>query len=166
MRCKNTLKQLGLLLVALLVNIDAYAVPTFLDSWRSFYPNSQSSDIDCQLCHQRTDGGDGWNSYGWLIRENYINFGRTSIELAFEESEPINSDQDEKNLSNIEEIELSLFPGWVNTNTNMIIFSNFSVLTNQPPPFLEMEPGSEQPERDSFCFPLKVSSENFVVVCL
>ncbi len=39
-----------------------HAMSTFPDDWASVYPNSLSEDIaQCQLCHESSAGGDGWN---------------------------------------------------------------------------------------------------------
>lgn len=146
----------------------AIAAPAFLDAWRLYYPNSQSSEIECQLCHQKAlVGGDGWNAYGWNVRFWYDFFGRTSIEFAFKEAESANSDQDSENFTNLEEIELSLYPGWVNTNTNTIFFKNGSFLTDQPPPFLEGNDVTQTPEKsEEFCFPIISLNSNVILICL
>ena len=163
-----------ILLIACLMLSPAYAVPDFLQRWSAFYPDSNSDEIACQLCHQRVDGGDGWNGYGFDVRNNYIELGRVSIEQAFIDVEQLNSDVDENQLSNIQEIDQALYPGWVNSNTNTIFFSDFTGLINQPAPFQEPEPvigpilpQPEPPiEEDSNCFPIVASNGRFALICL
>jgi len=97
-----------------------------------------------------------------------------SIEQAFIDVEQLNSDVDENQLSNIQEIDQSLYPGWVNSNTNTIFFSDFTGLINQPAPFQEPEPVIEpilpEPEppieEDSNCFPIVASNGRFALICL
>ncbi len=77
--------------------------------------------------------------------------------------ESLNSDQDEKNLSNIHEIDAGLFPGWVNSATNVIYFKDTTFLLNQPPPAPE---GTEPTEPETLCFPIKNQMRATVLVCL
>lgn len=142
----------------------AYAVPEFLERWRAVYPESDSDRINCQLCHQKVDGGDGWNGYGNDVRLTFIDFGRSSIEEAFLHVEQFSSDEDVLGLSNIEEINLSLFPGWVNTTTNTIYFKSQFGLFDQAPPFFEGV--DEQNQAEVLCFPIKAKNTNIVQICL
>jgi len=52
----------------------------YLGFWQNTYPNSTSLNNPgngCQLCHSRESGGNGWNYYGWSIRQE-LN-GSTSV---------------------------------------------------------------------------------------
>lgn len=155
-----------LLLCIFCTSSDVSALPDFLDRWRAFYPESSSDDINCQLCHYFEDGGDGWNGYGFDVRTNFIMENRASIEDAFVLSEQFNSDGDENNLSNIEEINRSLFPGWVNSNNNTIIFSDFSAITNRPPPFQEGQREQTPTNDRSICLPIQIEDKKATVICL
>jgi len=106
-----------LVITVLSVNFSANARPDILQAWEQRYPNSASNRRDCQLCHQHTYGGDGWNSYGFNIRFQLNEvFGSVDINAAFEAVEKFNSDGDAQGLNNLEEIELGLDPGWVSAN--------------------------------------------------
>lgn len=142
----------------------AYAVPTFFQIWsEDIYPDSNSDDIGCQLCHQKSDGGDGWNAYGFDIRFYYLDVER-DIENAFRYAESINSDGDENSLTNLQEIERSMNPGWVNSNTNTIGFKDFSFLLNQAPPFQEIE--LTETTDESLCFSIIAQTGKVVSICL
>lgn len=117
------------------------------------------------MCHQRVTGGDGWNPYGWRVRELYVQFGRQSITDAFALAESANSDQDELELSNIQEIDKGLFPGWVNSDTNLVIFKDLTFLANQSPPQFEQEDSLDNEEQE-FCFPIVNSWGSVTLVCL
>ena len=74
-----------------------FALPELLTAWRDKYPESTADDIGggidggCQLCHQSSGGGNGWNSYGWDVRSVYRSNG-FDINSALELVE--NTDQD------------------------------------------------------------------------
>lgn len=142
----------------------ASAVPIFLKTWsEDVYPNSNSDDIGCQLCHQNSTGGNGWNAYGtdiWI----YYNEQERDIVSAFRYAESLNSDGDNNNLTNLEEIKKSMFPGWVNSNSNNIFYKDYSFLQNQAPPFEEMEPNKN--DNDLFCFNVISKNKNTALICL
>ncbi len=52
--------------------------PTFPAIWAGIYPGSLTDDnvlntgSACQLCHRQSFGGDGWNGYGWRIRQEFL----------------------------------------------------------------------------------------------
>lgn len=137
----------------------------FLSAWKRIYPESASGKRECQLCHQRTEGGDGWNSYGITIRFALLDiFGGFDIDAAIVEVEQENADFDEQGLTNRQEIELGLDPGWVAGNNNDISFKNFQVLLNQPPPFSDVDGAVIGDE--GLCFPVAVSSGALALICL
>lgn len=88
------------------------AFPNFLTQWQAAYPSSTSSadGVSCQLCHQRSDGGNGWNTYGWVLREAYIDANRVSFSNAISTIQNLDSDGD--TTSNLDEINNNQQPGW------------------------------------------------------
>ena len=95
----------------------AFARPEILDDWETLYPNASSALRNCQLCHEQVTGGNGWNPYGWTIRNLLESF--TAIE-AIEEAETGNSDVDSGGSSNMLEIESGTQPGWTTGSSNTI----------------------------------------------
>ena len=152
------------LLISIAVSETAVAVPEFLASWKVRYPESNSSNRNCQLCHYNVNGGDGWNSYGWDIRGIYILGGRVNIDGAFTEAEIFNSDCDPLNCdpsnpSNLTEIMQGLDPGWAPGPVNLIFFEDNTFIENRPPPFTER---ANEPES---CFPVVTQQKRISLVC-
>lgn len=143
----------------------AHARQDFLATWKRIYPDSSSSKRECQLCHQRKDGGDGWNAYGITIRFALLDiFGGFDIDAAIVEVQHENADLDSAGLTNLQEIEMGLDPGWVAGNNNEIVFKNFQILLNQPPPFADVDGASVNEEIN--CFPIKLLNDQAVLICL
>jgi len=168
---RPTVRWLLSLSVCLLLSManTANAVPDFLERWSDYYPNSSSNNIECQLCHERASGGDGWNGYGWSIR-GFI-FDGFEFEDVLEIVEGNNSDFDELGLTNIVEIQNSMNPGWVNSNTNIIYFSDGGVTFDQPAPFMEVDPNIDiEPnvplEVEDVCFPILTNTKTVSLICL
>ena len=109
-----------------------YARLSYFGEWQTKYSNSDSDLVGCQLCHQSTSGGDGWNEYGWAVRSEFLNNGGVILN-AFSAVESINSDGDPSSSSNIEEINLHTQPGWTSGLLNTIYFKNGDT-ADQPPP--------------------------------
>ncbi len=108
------IKCLIILSCVLCIN-NTYARQFYLDSWKSIYPDSLSgTNANCQLCHQNSGGGNGWNAYGWDIRQ-VLN---GDINTAIRSVEQTNSDNDGAN--NIGEIESDQQPGWREDDNNTI----------------------------------------------
>jgi len=137
------------------------ASPAIFQAWQAKYTDSNSSEIACQLCHERNSGGDGWNPYGWSIRE-YL-YDLNDINAAFDTVEEFNSDFDSEGLSNIVEIERSMYPGWINGNSNTIYFKEDIPKLNQPSPFYEVDPTKVS---DELCFPIVGLTKTTFVICL
>ncbi|MBV7329393.1 hypothetical protein KFU94_14310 [Chloroflexi bacterium TSY] len=74
---------------------------TVFGTWRDTYPASLSSNASCQLCHMNPTGGDGWNAYGWSIRQGIKESG-LSIADAIAAAEALDADGNGK--TNLEEI--------------------------------------------------------------
>lgn len=133
---KRTLLLSALLagFTALLTTINpnyATATPNILGAWRTAYPDSTSADASCQLCHQNSSGGNGWNAYGWSIREGIRSDGLAVADaiLAVEMM-----DADGNGTSNIDEIVANTQPGWTDGAVNVITFSDGSTEVDQSPP--------------------------------
>ena len=109
------------------------ALPAILDNWATAFPNSNSDSASCQLCHQSSSGGDGWNGYGWAVRQTYLANGGNAT-AAFQAVLTANSDSDPANFTNGEEINTNTQPGWTAGNNNTIYFKSGSISTLQPPP--------------------------------
>ncbi len=105
----------------------------YLDAWQSRYSASSSNEAGCQLCHMNRDGGDGWNVYGWQLRNDIILSGR-SLDTAFRNAEGLDLDIDPVKALTITEIELGAQPGWVSTSTNVVSFKDGSKIFGLLPP--------------------------------
>lgn len=127
------------LVFLLCIPLTANAKPSFPTNWQTIYPASESySNAGCQLCHQNSSGGNGWNAYGWAVRESIVTDGN-SIENALENVEENNSDLDSTGASNLTEIDQSTQPGWTTGSVNTIYFEDGSTLVDQAPPDLAIE---------------------------
>ncbi len=125
------------LAIALLINCAAAnARGQYLDWWEAHYAGSLSSNAGCQLCHQSSGGGDGWNRYGWAIRSPFVGTFATSSALI----QRLNAAADQLSSVNpsgtqyIDEIRYHAQPGWVEGANNTIFFANNTTLANQSPP--------------------------------
>ena len=138
-----TIKRIVGVCVGILVASNAHARGQYLDWWEDHYQGSQSSNSGCQLCHQNSGGGDGWNRYGWAIRTPFVGQFTTSQELITR----LNSAADQLSSADvdgtmyIDEIRYHAQPGWVAGANNTIYFSNNTTTSGQPPPasFSEQE---------------------------
>lgn len=101
------------------VTSNVFATGAFLAKWREAYPNSTSSDINCQLCHRNETGNNPWNAYGWAIRTEYNLNGR-DILGALDSVANLNSDEDPSSLTNEYEISLNEQPGWRSGKLNKV----------------------------------------------
>jgi hypothetical protein len=119
--------------------------PPFATTWSSLYPTSASLDhvvngtgSSCQLCHESLSGGDGWNAYGWTIKQ--IVDGGQSLSNAIMAVEGTDSDGDPGGFTNLAEITSGAQPGWTSGATNTIFFDDGSTTTNQLPPAGILDP--------------------------
>lgn len=110
----------------------ASAFPSYLNTWSATYPNSSSvSGVSCALCHTRSGGGNGWNFYGWEVRQERFDNG-LSIGAALRAVEEVDSDGNGD--SNLAEINAGTQPGWTVGNANTSFLKNGSTTVNLPPP--------------------------------
>ena len=122
----------------------ASAFPSFPSTWEAEYPSSDSlpNANQCQLCHQGASGGDGWNAYGWAIRQQIYDQGQT-IENAIAAVAAL--DSDDNGSSNLNEITANAQPGWKAGATNTIYFKNGTTQVNQSSPLSDstvLDPGT------------------------
>ena len=97
-----------------LFHASAQATPTTLSIWQNIYSSSNSGNIaGCQLCHQNSSGGNGWNAYGWQIRQNLPGVFNAINAVA-------SSDSNGNGSSNLEDIQNNQQPGWRNSASNTI----------------------------------------------
>jgi hypothetical protein len=139
----TSLRPALLLLVSLLVVVAtrAGAFPQGLIDWQNRYGaiSASGDNAECQLCHERENGGSPWNGYGWEMREALVDpacdddfSGDVSNDEAFACIEVLNSDLDTGFNSNLTEIELSTQPGWaLGANT---LYDRQGIILNQPAP--------------------------------
>jgi len=134
-------KMNHVLLISLMISLIGFGVlslsqpasanPNILGTWGATYPNSNSNSANCQLCHLNAGGGNGWNAYGWRIRQGVVDQG-LSIADALAAIET--SDADGDGSTNLEEITANSQPGWTAGAVNTIHFRDGSTLENQSPP--------------------------------
>ncbi|MHC5211509.1 MAG: hypothetical protein ACYTG2_12385 [Planctomycetota bacterium] len=86
----------------------------------------------CQICHAETSGGDGYNAYGWDIKQ-MVDGGMSSYD-AIRAVTALDSDADETGSSNAFEVFNDCQPGWTPGAVNTIYFNDGSTLENQLPP--------------------------------
>lgn len=137
--CRILRRSLLLFIASCTVYTNANAFSNFLNNWKTIYPSSTSgTQASCQLCHQSKDGGNGWNAYGWAIRQNQPN-----INIVNAIHSVANSDSDNDGTNNVTEIGNNQQPGWREGANNTVFCkspprANFcdgnTQLTNQLPP--------------------------------
>lgn len=123
-----------------LLSSSAFGYSSYLSTWQGKYPSSQSDNniingtsASCQLCHFNSSGGDPFNAYGWSLREDMNNNGKT-ISQAINDVEALDSDSDPSHYTNLEEINADVQPGWTDGANNIKYFTSGSQTTGQTPP--------------------------------
>ena len=133
----------ALLLTLLSASNTASAEANFFTLWQAEYPTSSSGDnASCQLCHVGSGGGNGWNAYGWSIRNAYRANGN-NLPSAVRSVEGSDANKDPAGASNLTEILQSRQPGWTEGPNNSFFCitessgiercSNLTQLDNQLP---------------------------------
>ncbi len=136
---KVLLSIIAVSLVVYLGSTPAHAKGSYLGTWQGIYPGSVADDNvingtgkSCQLCHAFSNGGDGYDGYGWRIRLGLE--GGLTLTDAILSAEPFNSDNDPTGAINLEEINANTQPGWTPGPNNTIFFKDQSTIPGQPPP--------------------------------
>jgi glucose/arabinose dehydrogenase len=137
-------------LILTLFSSSALAIAPYLESWRTLYPSSKSSDIGCQLCHLQRSGGEPWNAYGNDLRFlfNELDPSTRNIADAIQMIEDLNSDSDSPVTSNLDEINANAQPAWREGQVNPAYDRNYQSIALFFPP-LTIDP-----------FPEKITSVN------
>ena len=137
---------LACLVLGLFISNAVHARGQYLGFWGSLYPDSRSDESGCQLCHQSLSGGNGWNYYGWTIRETLA--GNTNVAEQFFSLQARSieglSSIDPDGLTDPEsaaaeptfaqEIANGAQPGWREGEVNVVRFRNGSQQDPQVPP--------------------------------
>lgn len=125
----------------MLIANSASARDEYLGWWGDEYgATSDSNDAVCQLCHERGGGGNGWNRYGWLVRDLYIlNSSITDpeerLKTSLQDIEDLLSDPNNGgSASFVSEINAGAQPGWRNGNVNEIRFRDDTPTKTIAPP--------------------------------
>lgn len=111
------------------------ALPEYFNNWLDEYPTSAAADAGCNVCHS-SGGGDGWNRYGWDIREEFIRTGRIDMIAAILSNavEQGDSDMDFTGASNALEILQGTQPGWTVGLNNDFYFKDGSIVGGNSAP--------------------------------
>jgi hypothetical protein len=127
----------------------------FINTWQALYPNSSTStNVQagtgqvCQMCHFSSAGGNGWNAYGWKIRQG-LHAGQNLL-TAITNAETGDSDLDPTGTINLDEINANTQPGWT-PGPNNTRYSTGGTQTGMSPPagiLGNLDPPSSTP----FCF--------------
>jgi len=137
----------------------AFAMPRFADWWFDEYDGQTASgESICQLCHERSGGGNGWNDYGWnlllafdVLRNSFPTEEQALLE-ALRAIEDVNTDvNDNSSPTYLEEINAGTQPGWREGVVNLIRYTNGNAdqiiaPPNDLPCGVVIDPGS-----DIFC---------------
>lgn len=142
-------KNIISLCFALSASLTAHHVearPDYLTWWSDYYSKSSSDDMQCQLCHSEQGGGDGWNYYGWTIRNEAQQQQVSSQNDFLQILELIEADSASDlgvgcNLNNsatdatfFDMIRYNAQPGWVTAATNIKRTKDGTCITSLLPP--------------------------------
>lgn len=132
----------------------AHSRDRYLTLWDEAYPDSTSDDAICQLCHERGGGGNGWNSYGWSIRNAYFpnlassGSSDTALRQALQDIAGIT---DGASSTFINEINANAQPGWRPGEVNQINFVSGSPTLISPPATLPCGLRIDEGDTDLTC---------------
>ena len=136
-------------LISVAVSTEVLARGQYLPWWSDLYPESRSDEIPatagsgpCQLCHTRSEGGNGWNYYGWSIRvetAGATNISRSELNQILFAIE-LNSSNDAGCASGpvnggftfLDKLRHNAQPGWTEGSNNVRL-SNNTCSENQNP---------------------------------
>lgn len=131
------------LLLCFTASIDAR--DRYYSWWLDQYSQqSFTGEARCQICHEQISGGDGWNAYGWDLRQVFesnrlaIGGGFDNEQAAFLSSlrtlEEFRTDLSDPSSANyLEEILANAQPGWREGEDNRISFKDDTFKLIGPP---------------------------------
>ena len=126
--------NLSLVILGFFLSSNTLAMPRYGDWWDDEYPNSGSGGSNCQLCHSRADGGNGWNYYGWSLRQVFRNSGSAgSEESRIKSSLRDIEDFTDNGYKFIDEINANSQPGWTEGTVNLTQDKNGNQAIVSPP---------------------------------
>ncbi len=97
----------------------AFAFEFILEQFQDRYPNSDTDELQCQVCHADSGGGSPWNAYGWSLRTQIGDpFNAQQVQAVLRSLE--DSDADANGISNLDEILDHFQPGWQQGAVNTI----------------------------------------------
>lgn len=144
-----------LILTFSLVSKSAIAVPEFLTWWSEEYPASTSDNAICQLCHERSNGGNGWNEYGIRVRIAFLanrmgspNTIEQDLRFSLQDIEDtLTNTNDPQSPTFLDEINANTQPGWRVGEVNVITLMDDSTPRTISPPInlpagVLIDPGS------------------------
>ncbi|MEH6588999.1 MAG: right-handed parallel beta-helix repeat-containing protein [Halioglobus sp.] len=148
----------GLLALALFaIGSPALAMEAAMSDWHKKYGASSAtgSNAGCQTCHVSPTGGTPWNAYGWDIVTAISNpecgtpdaDGKVTNMEALACVEKLDSDQDPKGSSNLDEIRANSQPGWTpgQNNTTWSRTGTATASQSPPQPIGPLDPGGSEP---------------------
>lgn len=91
----------------------------YLNWWTEVYTTSEANQTACQLCHERTGGGNGWNKYGWSLR-SALNTQSASESVLKGALSDVQSVDDGNGSSYLSQIQNNAQPGWFVGDSNRI----------------------------------------------
>ena len=129
---------MGRILSAAPASANETTFPFYADLFELLYPNSATlTNLDvagsrCFLCHENSNGGNGWNGYGWSIR-TLVNMGIDGTS-AIQAVEALDADDAPDGTPNIVEILQGHQPGWTPGPNNEVFDANGTTTLNNNPP--------------------------------
>ncbi|MCH2189547.1 MAG: PQQ-dependent sugar dehydrogenase [Gammaproteobacteria bacterium] len=97
----------------------AQARNEYLGWWAEVYTSSNANQSACQLCHERTGGGNGWNKYGWSLR-SALNMQSAPESILKGALDDVQNVDDGNGSSYLMQINNDAQPGWFVGNNNRI----------------------------------------------
>jgi len=136
----------GLALVAYATSL--LARPVFFAAWADKYPNSNSDEIGCQLCHVNVAGNSPWNVYGWEFRNAY-DANNFDVNAALNALEGLSLDGDPTGATVLDSIRAGLQPGWTEGPNNTFFHALAAPEPGNLPP--------EAPATTAYDFPAAIA---------
>ena len=144
-------------IVIALFSSKAHAFPALLNIWLTDYAQEtpEAGEVGCQLCHERSTGGNGWNEYGWTLRTEFLSVEGTQQQRLLSALEAIENNISIPNtdITFLDEVEIGAQPGWREGAVNTIRLRNNTISGVISPPTTFscgalIDPGSSL---DAFC---------------